>query len=160
MKAVLILNAGSSSLKFALFPLTPQLADAPRLSGQVEGIGAAPVMNARDVHSGERYTEATIRERLTLRDFMDTMRSSGIQTGGPSALSQRDRQQFASLPVYAQKFPEKQLELDYLKSLESKAMKDLLRFRQVMQHAVDMHYAQQSAARPKRGMRADIKRKQ
>ncbi len=58
MKAVLILNAGSSSLKFALFPLTPQLADAPRLSGQVEGIGAAPVMNARDVHSGERYTEA------------------------------------------------------------------------------------------------------
>ncbi|PKH21299.1 hypothetical protein CIG19_15945 [Enterobacterales bacterium CwR94] len=45
---------------------------------------------------GERYSEATIRERLTLRDFMDTMRASGVQTGGPPALSQRDRQQFAN----------------------------------------------------------------
>ncbi|MEY8712623.1 hypothetical protein A9B99_06610 [Mangrovibacter phragmitis] len=45
---------------------------------------------------GERYTEETIRERLTLRDFMDTLRASGIQTGGPAALSQKDRQQFAS----------------------------------------------------------------
>lgn len=42
MKAILILNAGSSSLKFALFPMTPRLADTPRLSGQVEGIGAEP----------------------------------------------------------------------------------------------------------------------
>ncbi|WP_075180426.1 YaiI/YqxD family protein [Pantoea sp. 1.19] len=45
---------------------------------------------------GERYTDATIRERLTLRDFMDTLRASGVQTGGPAALSQRDRQQFAN----------------------------------------------------------------
>jgi len=45
---------------------------------------------------GERYTQATIRERLTMRDFMDTLRSSGIQTGGPDSLSQRDRQQFAA----------------------------------------------------------------
>ena len=45
---------------------------------------------------GERYTEATIRERLTMRDFMDTLRASGIQTGGPDSLSQRDRQQFAA----------------------------------------------------------------
>jgi len=45
---------------------------------------------------GERYTQATIRERLTMRDFMDTLRSSGIQTGGPDTLSQRDRQQFAA----------------------------------------------------------------
>ena len=41
---------------------------------------------------GERYTESTIRERLNIRDFMDTMRASGIQTGGPASLSQRDRQ--------------------------------------------------------------------
>ena len=58
MKAILILNAGSSSLKFALFPLAPRLADAPRLSGQVEGIGAEPLMHAKDTHSGERFTEA------------------------------------------------------------------------------------------------------
>ena len=58
MKAVLILNAGSSSLKFALFPMTPRLADTPRLSGQVEGIGAEPLMHAKDTHTGERFTEA------------------------------------------------------------------------------------------------------
>ena len=45
---------------------------------------------------GEMYTADTVRARLTMRDFMDTLRSSGIQTGGPSALSQRDRQQFAN----------------------------------------------------------------
>ncbi|AKJ42893.1 YaiI/YqxD family protein [Pragia fontium] len=45
---------------------------------------------------GERYSPATIRERLTMRDFMDTMRSSGIQTGGPNSMTQRDRQQFAN----------------------------------------------------------------
>ncbi|MDX7992051.1 YaiI/YqxD family protein [Xenorhabdus littoralis] len=45
---------------------------------------------------GERYSEATIRERLVMRDFMDTMRASGIQTGGPPTLNQRDRQRFAN----------------------------------------------------------------
>ena len=45
---------------------------------------------------GERYSEATIRERLTMRDFMETLRASGVQTGGPDSLSQRDRQQFAA----------------------------------------------------------------
>lgn len=45
---------------------------------------------------GERYSPATIRERLTMRDFMDTMRSSGVQTGGPNTMNQRDRQQFAN----------------------------------------------------------------
>lgn len=58
MKAVLIVNAGSSSLKFALFPMTPKLADQPRLSGQVEGIGAEPLMSAKDISTGERFTEA------------------------------------------------------------------------------------------------------
>lgn len=45
---------------------------------------------------GELYSEATIRERLNIRDFMDTMRASGIQTGGPASLNQKDRQQFAN----------------------------------------------------------------
>ena len=45
---------------------------------------------------GELYTPATIKERLAMRDFMDTLRSSGIETGGPSAFSQSDRQAFAN----------------------------------------------------------------
>ncbi|WP_440862716.1 YaiI/YqxD family protein [Symbiopectobacterium purcellii] len=45
---------------------------------------------------GETYTPATTRERLTMRDFMDTLRASGVQTGGPDALNQKDRQRFAN----------------------------------------------------------------
>ena len=45
---------------------------------------------------GEFYTPDTIRERLNLRDFMDTLRSSGVATGGPSVISQGDRKAFAS----------------------------------------------------------------
>lgn len=44
---------------------------------------------------GELYSTNNIRERLNLRDFMDTMRASGIHTGGPPALSQVERKQFA-----------------------------------------------------------------
>ncbi len=47
-------------------------------------------------HRGEFYTENNIRECLNMRDFMDTLRSSGIDTGGPAALSQSDRQAFAN----------------------------------------------------------------
>ena len=56
MQGVLVLNAGSSSLKFALFPLDGTLADKPVLSGQVEGIGTEPVLHARDA-DGTRYHE-------------------------------------------------------------------------------------------------------
>ncbi|BBP45794.1 UPF0178 protein YaiI [Thiosulfatimonas sediminis] len=45
---------------------------------------------------GELYTESNIRQRLNMRDFMETLRSSGIQTGGPDALNQKDRQAFAN----------------------------------------------------------------
>ena len=44
---------------------------------------------------GELYTTQTIRARLNMRDFMDTLRSSGIHTGGPAALNQSDRKAFA-----------------------------------------------------------------
>lgn len=44
---------------------------------------------------GERHTKANIRARLNMRDFMDTMRSSGVHTGGPPALGQQDRKLFA-----------------------------------------------------------------
>lgn len=45
---------------------------------------------------GEIYTKDIISERLSARDFMDILRSSGVETGGPSALSARDRQSFAN----------------------------------------------------------------
>ncbi len=45
---------------------------------------------------GELYTTENIRARLNMRDFMDTLRSSGINTGGPATLSQSDRQSFAN----------------------------------------------------------------
>lgn len=45
---------------------------------------------------GERYTRDTIRERLSLRDMMEELRSAGIETGGPAPLSQTDRRAFAS----------------------------------------------------------------
>ncbi|WP_422139691.1 YaiI/YqxD family protein [Endozoicomonas sp. ALC020] len=45
---------------------------------------------------GELFTEDNIRARLNMRDFMDTLRASGIESGGPPALSQSDRQQFAN----------------------------------------------------------------
>ena len=45
---------------------------------------------------GELYTANNIRARLNMRDFMDTLRASGIDTGGPPALSQGDRKSFAN----------------------------------------------------------------
>jgi uncharacterized protein len=45
---------------------------------------------------GEMYSADNIRARLTMRDFMDTLRGSGIHTGGPPALNHGDRQAFAN----------------------------------------------------------------
>lgn len=45
---------------------------------------------------GEEYSAENIRERLSARDFMDVLRSSGIETGGPPPLTQRDKQVFAN----------------------------------------------------------------
>jgi uncharacterized protein YaiI (UPF0178 family) len=45
---------------------------------------------------GELFSPETIRERLTMRDFMDELRASGVQTGGPPPLAQGDRQRFAN----------------------------------------------------------------
>ena len=45
---------------------------------------------------GEMHTTENIRARLNMRDFLDTMRASGVDTGGPAAFSQRDRQAFAN----------------------------------------------------------------
>lgn len=45
---------------------------------------------------GELYTEDNIRQRLNMRDFMDNLRGSGIDTGGPAVLSQAERMAFAN----------------------------------------------------------------
>jgi hypothetical protein len=45
---------------------------------------------------GEMHTTENILARLNMRDFLDTMRASGVDTGGPPAFSQRDRQDFAN----------------------------------------------------------------
>ena len=54
---------------------------------------------------GEQFTPDNIRERLNMRDFMDTMRSSGFTGGGPPPLSATDRQAFANgLDTYLARF--------------------------------------------------------
>jgi uncharacterized protein YaiI (UPF0178 family) len=65
-------------------------ADIPLAAEVIEKGGQ--VLNPR----GELYTKDSIRERLTMRDFMDVLRSSGVETGGPAALSPKDRQAFAN----------------------------------------------------------------
>ncbi len=45
---------------------------------------------------GERYTADNIKPRLNMRDFMDTMRASGLQSGGPPPLGPQEKQQFAN----------------------------------------------------------------
>jgi hypothetical protein len=65
-------------------------ADIPLAAEVIEKGGHA--LNPR----GELYTTENIRARLNMRDFMDTLRASGVNTGGPAAISQRDRQAFGN----------------------------------------------------------------
>jgi uncharacterized protein YaiI (UPF0178 family) len=65
-------------------------ADIP-LAAEVIAAGAL-ALNPR----GELYTRDNVRARLNMRDFMTTLRDSGVQTGGAPPLSQADRQQFAN----------------------------------------------------------------
>ena len=64
-------------------------ADIPLAAEVIEKGGHA--LNPR----GELYTTDNIKARLTMRNFMDTLRSSGINTGGPPALNKTDRKTFA-----------------------------------------------------------------
>ena len=65
-------------------------ADIPLAADVIEKGGHA--LNPR----GEFYSEENIRERLSMRNFMDELRSSGIETGGPPALGPKDKQAFAN----------------------------------------------------------------
>ena len=64
--------------------------DIPLAAEVIEKGGIA--LNPR----GELYSVDNIKAILNMRDFMDTLRSSGIDTSGPSALSQSERQTFAN----------------------------------------------------------------
>ena len=65
-------------------------ADIP-LAAEVIEKGAA-ALNPR----GESYSQNTIKQKLTMRDFMDELRGSGVMTGGPPPLSQTERREFAN----------------------------------------------------------------
>lgn len=65
-------------------------ADIPLASEVIEKGGHA--LNPR----GEFYTPDSIKQILTMRNFMDELRGSGVDTGGPPAFSQSDRQSFAN----------------------------------------------------------------
>lgn len=45
---------------------------------------------------GERFTQSNISAKLTMRDFMDTLRGSGEHSGGPPPLNASDRRMFAN----------------------------------------------------------------
>jgi uncharacterized protein YaiI (UPF0178 family) len=65
-------------------------ADIPLAAAAIEK--GAYALNPR----GEFYSQSNIRERLSLRNFMEQLRSSGVDTGGPAAFNRRDRAAFAS----------------------------------------------------------------
>lgn len=65
-------------------------ADIPLAAAVIEK--GAYALNPR----GELYTEGNIKARLSMRNFMDDLRGSGVHTGGPPPLSQSDRQTFAN----------------------------------------------------------------
>jgi uncharacterized protein YaiI (UPF0178 family) len=45
---------------------------------------------------GETLTEANVKQRLAMRDFMDDLRGDGVMTGGPSAYGPKEKQKFAN----------------------------------------------------------------
>jgi uncharacterized protein len=65
-------------------------ADIPLAAAVIDKGGVA--LNPR----GELYTIENVRERLSMRNFMDELRGGGVATGGPAPLGARDRQAFAN----------------------------------------------------------------
>ncbi|NKF22080.1 YaiI/YqxD family protein [Solimonas marina] len=65
-------------------------ADIPLAAAVVEQ--GVPALNPR----GQRYTADNIRQQLSMRNFMQELRSAGVETGGPAAFHPRDQQAFAN----------------------------------------------------------------
>lgn len=75
-------NVGASDLVIT--------ADIPLAALVVEK--GATAINPR----GELYTEENVRERLSVRDFMQNLRDSGVETGGPAPFGPKDKERFAN----------------------------------------------------------------
>ncbi len=45
---------------------------------------------------GSLYTEENARERLSVRDFMQSLRDNGVDTGGPPPFGPKDKERFAN----------------------------------------------------------------
>lgn len=103
----LIRVPGSRFIRALQVPAGPDVADAEIVArvnpGDIVVTGDIPLaalvldkgglpLNPR----GEWYTRDTIAQQLTMRAFMEELRGSGVDTGGPPAFSQADRQQFAN----------------------------------------------------------------
>lgn len=65
-------------------------ADIPLAAGAIDK--GALALNPR----GELYTKENIQQTLDMRNFMETLRNSGVETGGLPAFNQADRQNFAN----------------------------------------------------------------
>lgn len=65
-------------------------ADVPLAASVIEKGGTA--LDPR----GTLYTKENVRERLSMRNFLEELRGGGVNTGGPGTLSQRERQLFAN----------------------------------------------------------------
>lgn len=65
-------------------------ADIPLANAAIEKQAIA--LNPR----GELYTAANIKHRLSMRDFSENLRRSGVVTGGPDKLGKKDIQSFAN----------------------------------------------------------------
>lgn len=66
-------------------------ADIPLAAEAIEK--GAEAINPR----GEHYTKANIKQRLTMRNLMEELRSTGEVSGGPATFNQKDRQAFANV---------------------------------------------------------------
>ena len=103
----LIRVPGSRFIRALQVPAGPDVADAEIVArvnaGDIVVTGDIPLaalvldkgglpLNPR----GEWYTKDTIAQQLTMRAFMEELRGSGVDTGGPAAFSQADRQNFAN----------------------------------------------------------------
>ena len=85
------LNAADSRIVDLAQPGDLVITDDIPLASAVVGKGCL-VLNQR----GEILQEENIAERLSARDFMTELRESGINTGGPAPLNQKNRQSFAN----------------------------------------------------------------
>lgn len=97
----------SSFISLMQVPFGPDVADDEIVAQCAAGdlvitadIPLAARVVEKDAHAldprGRLYDKENIKPILSMRDFMDTLRGSGIETGGPASLGAQDRNQFAN----------------------------------------------------------------